>query len=216
MKKGILVQGPVTEWTADIIKEYRDNFDDIEILLSTWKNEDVSEIECEILQVEPPEKTYPHQSSINLQIKGAQEGLKRINADMILKTKTDQFIHNNEIFNIFENECKDYQIMTTDLNSWRDRDYRITDFCQLATKKVLEEYWNNMPFYDGSYAIPPEVYLTKNYVVNFKKDNKPWSEIIDNYFCIKDYYRDFKMEFEKFVSDESKQEWFKKNMSVDE
>ncbi len=216
MKKGILVQGPITEWTTDIIKEYRENFDDIEILLSTWNNEDVSGIECEILQVEPPEKTYPHQSSINLQIKGAQEGLKRINADIILKTKTDQFIHNNEIFKIFEDECKEHQIMTTDLNSWRDKDYRITDFCQLATKKVLEEYWNNMPLYDGSYAIAPEVYLTKNYVVNFKKDNRPWNEIIDNYFCIKNYYKDFKIEFEKFVADESKQEWFRKNMSVDE
>ena len=106
--------------------------------------------------------------------------------------------------------------MTTDLNSWRNRDYRITDFCQLATKKVLEEYWDNMPFYDGSYAIPPEVYLTRNYIINFKRDNRPWTEIIDNYFCIKNYYKDFRIEFEKFVVDERKQEWFRKNMSVDE
>ena len=44
-----------------------------------------------------------------------------------------------------------------------------------------------MPYYDGSYAIAPEVYLTKNYVVNFKKDAGPWSSIADKYFCLKNY-----------------------------
>ena len=164
MSIGILIQGSITEWTSHVINEFTENFPDAEILLSTWNDEDVKDIECNIIQSEKPEKTFPHESNINFQIKGMKEGLKKIQADVVLKTKTNQFIHNHKIFEIFEKECKEDQIMTTGLNSWKDRDYRITDFCQLARKKVLEEYWYNIPYYDGSYAIAPEVYLTKNYV----------------------------------------------------
>ena len=213
MSIGILIQGSITEWTSHVINEFTENFPDAEILLSTWNDEDVKDIECNIIQSEKPEKTFPHESNINFQIKGMKEGLKKIQADVVLKTKTNQFIHNHKIFEIFEKECKEDQIMTTGLNSWKDRDYRITDFCQLARKKVLEEYWYNIPYYDGSYAIAPEVYLTKNYVVNFKKDTRPWNITIDEYFCLKNYCTDFDIEFEKFVDDEQKQEWLKKTVN---
>tara|TARA_B110000438_G_scaffold235025_1_gene231603 strand:- start:2712 stop:3365 length:654 start_codon:yes stop_codon:yes gene_type:complete len=207
---GILIQGIVTEWTPSVVNEFTENFPDAEILLSTWNNQDVKDIECNIIQLEQPEKTSPHESNINFQIKGSIEGLKNMHADVILKTKTNHFIHNSKIFEIFGRECREDQIMTTGLNSWKNRDYRITDFCQLAKKKVLEEYWYNMPYYDGSYAIAPEVYLTKNYVVNFKKDIQPWNTLIDKYFCLKNYFTDFDIEFEKLVNDEEKQEWLKR------
>ena len=70
-----------------------------------------------------------------------------------------------------------------------------------------------MPYYDGTYAIPPEVYLTKNYVVNSKKDTRPWNTIINEYFCLKDYFTDFDIEFEKFVYNEMKQEWLKRTVN---
>jgi len=213
MKKGILLQGVVTEWTADIINEYQENFEDIAILLSTWTNQNVDNITCDYIQIEPPEPTYPHNSNINNQILGVKRGINKIDADVILKTKTDQFIHNNQIFDIFEKNCLKHKIMTDNLISWRNREYRISDFCQVATKKVLEDYWYNMPFYDGSYAIAPEVYLTKNYVVNFKKDIGPWNNIIDKYFCLKDYFTDFDIEFEKFANNEQKQEWLMKTVN---
>jgi hypothetical protein len=213
MKIGILIQGGITKWTPNIINEFTEIFSDAEILLSTWIDEDIKDIECNIIQLEKPEKTFPHESNINFQIKGNTEGLKNMHADVILKTKTDQFIHNPKIFDIFAKQCKEDQIMTTGLNSWKDRDYRITDFCQLARKKILEEYWFNMPYYDGTYAIPPEVYLTKNYIVNFKKDTGSWNSIVDKYFCLKNYFTDFDIEFEKFVVDEQKQEWLKKTVN---
>ena len=68
MKKGILLQGPVTEWTADIVNEYKENFEDTAILLSTWTNENVDNITCDCIQIELPEPTYPHNSTINYQI----------------------------------------------------------------------------------------------------------------------------------------------------
>ena len=215
MKKGILLQGPVSEWTIDIVNEYKENFEDTVILLSTWTSENITNVACDYIQIEPPEPTYPHNSNINHQILGAKKGINKIDADVVLKTKTDQFIHNNQIFDIFEKNCPKHKIMTTDLLSTigigvDDKDYRISDFCQLATKNVLQDYWNNIPLFDGSYAIAPEVYLTKNYVVNFKKDSRPWNEIMNEYFFIRDYHKDFKIEFQKFFEDDAKQDWFEK------
>ena len=85
MSIGILIQGIVTEWTPSVVNEFTENFPDAEILLSTWNNQDVKDIECNIIQLEQPEKTSPHESNINFQIKGSIEGLKNMHADVILK-----------------------------------------------------------------------------------------------------------------------------------
>ena len=92
MKKGILLQGPVSEWTIDIVNEYKENFEDTVILLSTWTSENITNVACDYIQIEPPEPTYPHNSNINHQILGAKKGINKIDADVVLKTKTDQFI----------------------------------------------------------------------------------------------------------------------------
>ena len=41
-KYGILLQGRVSLWTKDIITEYKTNFPDAHIVLSTWDTENVS------------------------------------------------------------------------------------------------------------------------------------------------------------------------------
>ena len=53
---------------------------------------------------------------------------------------------------------------------------------------------------DGTYPIPSEVYLTKNYVQNIKNDNRPWNEIYNKYFHYMDYNFDFQIEFEKLAN----------------
>ena len=49
MKKGILLQGSISEWTKDIVNEYQKNFSDAAILLSTWNGEIIDDISCEII-----------------------------------------------------------------------------------------------------------------------------------------------------------------------
>ena len=88
-------------------------------------------------------------------------------------------------------------------------DYVIDDICQISYKEVLMEYWNSMPLYDGSYAISPETYLTKNYILNIKKDVGSWPTIMEKYFCIKDGTLDFQIEWEKFI----KLKYYQKNFS---
>ena len=45
-----------------------------------------------------------------------------------------------------------------------------------------------------------------------KKDSRPWNEIMNEYFFIRDYHKDFKMEFQKFIEDDAKQDWFEKTI----
>jgi len=61
MKIGILIQGGITKWTPNIINEFTEIFSDAEILLSTWIDEDIKDIECNIIQLEKPEKTFTHE-----------------------------------------------------------------------------------------------------------------------------------------------------------
>ena len=60
---GVLLQGRVSSWTNDIINEYKKNFPNAEIVLSTWKNENVDGINCKVIQSEKPSPTYPHSSA---------------------------------------------------------------------------------------------------------------------------------------------------------
>ena len=209
-KYGILLQGRVSLWLKDIITEYKSNFPEAHIVLSTWNTEDVSKIDCDIIQSELPVSTYPHSNTTNHQIIGVNAGLKKINAEIILKCRTDQFIHNKKIFELFNDNCPLDKIMIPDLGTTLDDDYRASDFCQLATSKILNKFWNNITFYDGKYAISPEIYLAKNYVVNFMKNTKPWNKIMNEYFHIMKYHSDFQIEFEKFYSNLDKQKWFEK------
>ena len=95
---GILIQGRVSSWTNDIVNEYKKNFPDAEIVFSAWKDEDVGGINCKVVQSEKPSPTYPHSSNINLQIIGSRAGLKAMNSEVILKCRSDIFIHNKNIF----------------------------------------------------------------------------------------------------------------------
>jgi hypothetical protein len=198
---GILIQGKVSSWTNDIVNEYKKNFPDAEIVFSAWKDEDVGGINCKVVQSEKPSPTYPHSSNINLQIIGSRAGLKAMNSEVILKCRSDIFIHNKNIFKIFKENCPSEKIMAPDIGSY-PFEYRITDFCLLGTKKVLSDFWNNLEFYDGSYPIAPETYLTKNYIVNVKKDKLPWKEIMHKYFYIIDFHLDFQIEWEKLSTDD--------------
>ena len=208
LQKGILLQGPVSKWTKDIIKEYRKNFPDTHIHLSTWTGENTEGISCDVSCIEPPPFPSPHKSTVNFQIVGTQEGLKRVHGDVILKCRPDQFIHNKEIFNIFEKSCPKNKIMIPNLGTYDSIDYRTSDFCQLATRSMLSDYWDSMPLFDGSFAVEAAKHLTKNYVVNIRKDNSTWNLALKKYFYVKDFHSDFQIEWEKINKFEGYQELY--------
>ena len=134
---GILIQGKVSEWTKDIIHEYRENFPTAEIVLSTWTSEKTDDIPCKVIKSTPPKIMPPHTNSHNYQIVGTLAGLNSIDAEIILKCRTEQIIHNPNIFELFENECPTSKIMIPNLGTYEVPEYRTSDFCQIATKKLL-------------------------------------------------------------------------------
>ena len=110
--------GLVDESTKDIVNEYENNFPDAELLFCTWKSQNVEDISCKTIQIDYPsflkkkdEYVHPHAFTINISILQAREALKCIDADIILRSRSDLFIHNKEIFNIFLKNCDDSRIM---------------------------------------------------------------------------------------------------------
>ena len=79
------------------------------------------------------------------------------------------------------------------------RKYYVLDYCQLATKNVLSEYWSKIPFFDGDEKISTEEYLTKNYVRKIKKDLSSWEKCQHNHFCYKGFFEDFKIEWSELA-----------------
>jgi|TARA_B110000495_G_scaffold187744_1_gene187405 hypothetical protein len=199
LKTGILLQGRVSDWTRYIIEEYQTNFPESEIILQTF-SEDVSDISCDVVQSVSPESTYPFQSTINYQVKGSQEGLKKINADIVMKCRSDFFVHNPEIFNIFLKEETRDKIMYAEFGFKKEElEYWIADFSQVSYRKTLLEFWNNLPLDDGKGQVDTELWLVKNYVLKTKKDHGAWESIKQKYFIPKGYHDIFQIEWEKAV-----------------
>ena len=191
---GILLQGKVSSWTRDIINEYHQNFPNAEILLSTWEDESTQNLPCKVVKSKAPPLPKPPKSNANFQIVGCKVGLKNLKADLIMKCRTDQFIHNKKIFEIFKNSCSSDKIMVTDLGT---DDYRTSDVCQIGYRSVLLDFWNNIPLYDGLHYEEQVTYLTKYYVLNVKNDHQPWRFALKKYFCIKKFHEDFQIEWQK-------------------
>lgn len=199
LSTGILLQGRISDWTKEIIKEYQMNFPKSEIVLQTF-SEDISNISCKVIQSISPKPTSPFNGTTNYQVKGSQEGLKNMESDIIMKCRSDFFVHNPNIFDIFFNLNALEKIMYAEFDLKKEnQEYWIADFCQISSRNVLLEFWNNTPFDDGKSHIDVEPWLVKNYILNTKNDTRPWNSIKDEYFIAKNYHHDFQIEFEKFV-----------------
>ena len=137
-----------------------------------------------------------------------------------MKCRTEQFIHNEKIFQIYENCCPKNKIMVPDLGTYEDL-VRTSDYCQVATKELLLEYWNSIPLFDeyhrilkkkpGSLYMDGGSYFTQNYILRGKKDRRPWKIILREYFCVKSYHHDFQIEWEKLNNNLDYQETYYRN-----
>ena len=195
---GILLQGKISDWTRDIIHEYHQNFPNAEILVSTWKDENIQNLPCNVIANKAPPLPKPFKSTVNFQIVGCQEGLKNLKTDLIMKCRTDQFVHNKKIFELFKNSCSPDKIMVPELGTaTRVIDHRTSDFCQVGYRTTLMDFWKDIPLYDGKNYEEAATYLTKHYVFNIKHDYDPWELTLRKYFCIKRFHEDFQIEWEK-------------------
>ena len=197
----IVIRGKITEWTPDIVREYQTNFPNSEIVVSTWNNQKTDDISCKVVKNEEPEMPSPHIVTINHQTTLAKKGLEKISADIIMVCRSDQFIHNKNIFKIYRNKCPKTKIMVSTIPMFihgLPQDYRYTyginDICQIAKSELMHKFWDHVPHFDGSKSVSVARTIIKNYVKNVHKDDRDWKIVKDEYFYERDYYRDFKIE----------------------
>ena len=195
--KGILLQGKISTWTIDIVNEYQHNFPDTKILVSTWEGENTENIDCDVIKSNLPLLPKPHKSTVNFQIVGCKKGLENLKTDLIMKCRTDQFVHNKKVFDIFQNSCSPEKIMIAELGTPKNMEYRTSDFCQIGYRDILLDFWNNIPLYDGVHYEEAATYLTKNYILKVKNDYCPWEIALKKYFYVKSFHDDFQIEWEK-------------------
>jgi len=213
-KYGILIRGLISDWTKYAIKEYNEKFPDVKIVITTWDYEDISELPCKIIQSKEPPR-QPFNSTINRMITQIQKGLEYLDSEIILQCRTDQIIHNKKIFEIFEKSCHN-KIMVPH-GGTKYSPYYVMDYCQMATKDILSEFWYNMPFFDGKENISTEAYLSKNYVTKTKKDLRSWQDCHHDYFCYKGFFEDFKIEWYEYANYSSYRDVFlnvRKRLSI--
>lgn len=91
----VVLQGPVTNETAKIIKDLRALMPHAEIILSTWDNESTDNCRCDIVVKTPqPEAFVQHDrlkvlNNINRLIRSTKEGIKVATKEYILKIRSD-------------------------------------------------------------------------------------------------------------------------------
>ena len=205
----IVIRGKISEWTADIVREYKAKFHNSEIIVSTWNNEKTDHMPCKIVRSVEPKIPSPHMSMINHQTILAKEGLKETSRDIVMVCRSDQFIHSQNIFSIFNSKCPKTKIMVSTFpgflngtpNDYR-YEYAICDFCQIGKNKLIHDFWDDVPYFDCSRNISVARTLTNNYVKNIKKDKQEWKNVKDLYFYERDYYKDFQIEWEKPIKSE--------------
>lgn len=107
----IVMQGPIMtkdDFTFETLKLYKKMYVGVNIILSTWKNEDGATIKkikglgVTVLENEKPQ-FYGHHN-INLQIKSSENGIleaKKQGAEFVLKVRTDQRMYNPDSINLF-------------------------------------------------------------------------------------------------------------------
>ena len=97
----IIIRGKISDWTSDIVEEYKSKFINSEIIVSTWDNEDTQNIFCTVVKSKEPKMPFPHKSTLNHQVILAKEGLKKASKNLIMVCRIDQFYSWSKYFYIF-------------------------------------------------------------------------------------------------------------------
>lgn len=191
----IVMQGPLkleNHFTLETLKIYQKNFPKCPIVLSTWKTENIEEIEkikelnIPVLQNDPP--TEKGLDNINFQILSTQKGLqyaKENGAEWVIKTRTDQRLYETNIpeflfnlqkaFPVYDKSKQKSRLTTLSMNTFKYRLYDISDMFLFGHIDDVIKFWScdfekrtvfsekkNMLEYCK--ARPSEIYFTSEYL----------------------------------------------------
>lgn len=110
-KIAMVMQGPLSnkdDFTFETLKLYKKMYAGVDLILSTWKNEDSSTIkrikDLGVTVIENEKPLFNGHHNINLQIESSKNGLleaKLRGAEFALKVRTDQRMYNPDSINLF-------------------------------------------------------------------------------------------------------------------
>jgi hypothetical protein len=163
VKIGILIQGPITKYyTVRTIEHYFWLYPEINIVLSTWDDENMSEISkledkakehnwnFNILKNSKP--VIPGLSNINLQIVSTNNGLgllESLKVSHILKTRTDQCAFSlnflellNEKYSTLEESGHFDRIIGLSMGTFLWRPFGLSDMFIFGSTSNVKEYFN--------------------------------------------------------------------------
>lgn len=158
---GIVIQGPmVPECTEYVVRSYRHIFANARIVLSTWVNSDSellakcsSYVDDLVLSELPANRGLQNR---NCQIVSTNAGLNKLseyNLRYVMKTRTDVFLFNSDIFELVDS-FKKYDTSACNKIGMRGRlfvmstytrkhlFYHPSDVVVIGAQEDMEKYWN--------------------------------------------------------------------------
>lgn len=181
----VVVQGAIDKKiTPKCLKSIRNFLPDAEIILSTWENSNVEELDYDVLvsskdpgndgiQAYSIEKTYL--CNLNRQLLSTKEGLKQSSRKYIIKIRTDFFLTSNDFLQYFElfNTTTDlifnHRVIVLSVFSRRYSDqngvpmpFHVSDLFFFGLKDDIKNYFSeteliNSEFTDYKFQYPHKV-----------------------------------------------------------
>lgn len=199
-KTGIVIQGPIVEKiTVKICKRYRALYPQTRIVLSTWQNQNSSDLRTirkmgiHVLENVIPKNAGP--SNVNLQIKSTISGisyLKSLKCEYVLKNRSDVLLSSNSFLENFYTLISNFsrtsnKIVIPSYNSFLFRLYSPTDQIQFGKIDNLEQFWNSpMVEKDTEDFRFAESYLVRGYLSRLNRETK--NTIADSLLVLREYF----------------------------
>lgn len=89
MKLSVVIQGPILKFTKQSIESVRQYFPEAEVILSTWKTEDVTGLDPDKLIVQDDPGPGGMKNSIGRQIVGSLAGIRAASHPMAMRIRSD-------------------------------------------------------------------------------------------------------------------------------
>ncbi len=226
----VVVQGPVHKIrTKYCLNSIRKNLPEAEIILSTWENSDVSDLQYDILILNKDpggilQKNFKNKrlyGNLNRMIISTNSALEKASGKYILKLRTDSVIDNTDflkMFDKFPERCNEYKlfehrILASTLfskyaevkhNKHQEIAFHISDWWFFGLNEDVKKYLFSSPLveepYFSNYFEYPENKDKKSVYSKFSWKFAPEQYL--GYSCFSKYFDDIRMEDCSEISDE--------------
>jgi len=178
----IIIQGGIEDpkFIEETVKIYDKIFPNSFIILSTWENEDIANInnlnlknKLKIIQSQKPDK--PGHSNINLQLKSTSVAInyaKTLNCEFVLKTRTDCRIYKPNVLKFFKSLITQFpgrdipeRILAGNIATCMFRIYGLTDIILFGKTELMEKYF----FYEDEDEMFSKYSFSKTRIINETK-----------------------------------------------